>query len=276
MITLNSRGRHLRSEKPLVMGIINCTDDSFYEASRVSDSSLLYKKIDEMVSLGADIIDIGGQSTKPGSLQLPVEVELNRIAPAVEYLNTVYPSTWVSIDTVRSEIAVYAVEHGAHIVNDVSGGEMDSRMIKTVADLDVPYVCTHMQGQPDTMQQNPIYEDVLKEVVAFFKNKVNECHKAGIKHIIFDPGFGFGKSITHNYTLLNKLETIIELGFPVLVGFSRKSMIYNLLKVSPNEALNGTTVLNTVAMLKGASILRVHDVKEANEAVEIFDAINTA
>lgn len=273
MITLNSRGRQLRSEKPLVMGIINCTDDSFYEASRVSDTALLFKKIDEMVSMGVDIIDIGGQSTKPGSVQVSTEVELNRIAPAVEYLNSTHPSTWVSIDTVRSEIAVYAVEHGAHIVNDVSGGEMDQKMITAVADLDVPYVCTHMQGKPDNMQQNPVYEDVLHEVVAFFKNKVNECQKAGIKQIIIDPGFGFGKTITHNYTLVNKLETLVELGLPVLVGFSRKSMIYNLLKVSPNEALNGTTVLNTVAMLKGASLIRVHDVKEAREAVEIVGAI---
>lgn len=273
MITLNSRGRQLRSEKPLVMGIINCTDDSFYEASRVSDTALLFKKIDEMVSMGADIIDIGGQSTKPGSVQVSIEVELNRIAPAVEYLNSTHPSTWVSIDTVRSEIAVYAVEHGAHIVNDVSGGEMDQKMITAVADLDVPYVCTHMQGKPDNMQQNPVYEDVLHEVVAFFKNKVNECQEAGIKQIIIDPGFGFGKTITHNYTLVNKLETLVELGLPVLVGFSRKSMIYNLLKVSPNEALNGTTVLNTVAMLKGASLIRVHDVKEAREAVEIVGAI---
>lgn len=276
MITLNSRGRQLRSEKPLVMGIINCTDDSFYEASRVSDTALLFKKIDEMVSMGADIIDIGGQSTKPGSIEVPLEVELNRIAPAVDYLNTVYPSTWVSIDTLRSEIAVYAVEHGAHIVNDISGGEIDPTMITAVADLDVPYVCTHMQGKPDTMQQNPVYEDVLLDVVAFFKSKVYQCEEAGIKQIIIDPGFGFGKTIAHNYTLVNKLETIVELGFPVLVGFSRKSMIYNLLKLSPNEALNGTTVLNTVALLKGASILRVHDVKEAREAVEIVEAINRA
>lgn len=276
MLTFNSRGRLLTSDKPLVMGIINCTDDSFYDVSRISDSSLLFKRIDEMISMGVDIIDVGGQSTKPGSVQVSVEVELERISPAIQYLNSKHPSTWISIDTVRAEIAAYAIDHGAHIVNDISGGEMDPSMIPIVADRGVTFVCTHMQGRPDTMQDNPQYHDVLEEVVSFFKSKISQCQHAGVQQIIIDPGFGFGKTITHNYSLVNTLEKFVELGFPVLVGFSRKSMISKLLGVSPNEALNGTTVLNTVALLKGAQILRVHDVKEANEVVSIIHAISNA
>ncbi|MFN5422757.1 MAG: dihydropteroate synthase [bacterium] len=276
MFTLNSRGREFKSEKPLVMGIVNCTDDSFYEGSRVTDRSQLQKKIDAMIEMGVDIIDIGGQSTKPGSVQVSVEVELERISFALEYLNAAYPATWVSIDTLQSEIAAYAVAHGAHIVNDVSGGDMDPNMINTVAELDVPFVCTHMQGRPQTMQQNPQYDDVLEEVNTYFKHKIKACYDAGVRQVIIDPGFGFGKTITHNYTLVKMLEKIVELGYPVLVGFSRKSMIYQLLNITPNEALNGTTVLNTVALLKGAAILRVHDVKEAKETVELVAAIKKA
>ena len=276
MFTLNSKGRVLKSSTPLVMGIINCTDDSFYESSRVIDRSDLYKRIDEMIALGVDIIDIGGQSTKPGAIQVPINVELSRISPAIEHIISSHPSTWISIDTYRSAIAAFAVEQGAHIVNDISGGDLDPQMIKIVAKLDVPFICTHMQGQPDTMQLNPQYGDVLGEVKAFFYDRIDICHRAGIKQIILDPGFGFGKTLEHNYTLVNKLDELVDLGYPILVGFSRKSMIYKLLGTTPNEALNGTTVLNTVALLKGATILRVHDVKEAREVVEIVTKINEA
>lgn len=276
MITLNSRGRQLKSEKALVMGIINCTDDSFYKASRSQQTDLTFMRIDEMVSSGADIIDIGGQSTKPGTLQVSLDVELERISPAISYLNSKYPDVWVSIDTTRSVVASHAVDLGAYMVNDISGGDMDPEMISTVALLGVPYICMHMQGRPNTMQDNPHYDDVVADLVNFFSKKIIQCKSAGIKEIIVDPGFGFGKTIEHNYTLLKHLNKFASLNTPLLVGFSRKSMIYNLLGTSPEDALNGTTVLNTIALLSGASILRVHDVKEAIEVVRLIDQLQRA
>jgi dihydropteroate synthase len=276
MITLNSRGRQLKSEKPLVMGIINCTDDSFYKASRSQQTDLTFRRIDEMVSLGADIIDVGGQSTKPGTLQVSLDVELERISPAISYLNSTYPDVWVSIDTTRSIVASHAVDLGAYIVNDISGGEMDPVMIPTVALLDVPFICMHMQGRPSTMQDNPLYDDVVGELVHFFTKKIIACKSAGIKEIIIDPGFGFGKTIEHNYTLVKHLHKLASLNTPLLVGFSRKSMIYKPLGTSPEDALNGTTVLNTIALLNGASILRVHDVKEAMEVVQLIKQLQRA
>ena len=276
MITLNSRGRQLKSEKALVMGIINCTDDSFYKASSLQQTDLIFKRIDEMVSLGADIIDVGGQTTKPGSLQVSLDIELERISPAISYLNSTYPDVWVSIDTTRSLVASHAVDLGAYMVNDISGGDMDPEMIPTVALLDVPFVCMHMQGRPNTMQDSPHYGDVVAELVNFFSKKIMQCKSAGIKEIIIDPGFGFGKTLEHNYTLVKHLHQFASLLTPLLVGFSRKSMIYKPLGTSPEDALNGTTVLNTIALLNGASILRVHDVKEAMEVVKLIEQLQRA
>ena len=269
MFTLKSHNQQRIVSKPLIMGVINCTDDSFYAASRTQQEHRLKDKIAEMVDEGVDIIDIGGQSTRPGSVQVTASEEIDRVAFAISYVSATHPQTWMSIDTTRAVVARYAVEHGAQMVNDISGGEMDTSMISTVASLHVPYVCTHMQGRPETMQDDPVYTDVVEEVLSFFSHKIQACRLAGIKDVIVDPGFGFGKCIEHNYALVHQLDRFQTLGCPVLVGFSRKSMIYNLLNTTPEHALNGTTVLNTIALLKGAMILRVHDVKEAAETCKI-------
>jgi len=276
MIELNSKGRTLKSDKPLVMGVLNCTEDSFYEASRTSLYPAICRRIDDLINAGVDIIDIGGKSTKPGSAAITSSLEIERISAAILYMVSHKKRVWSSIDTTSAEVAQYAVENGIDIVNDVSGGNMDVQMISTVASLEVPFICTHMQGTPATMQENPQYEDVTKDLIAFFKGKIETCQRAGIKEIILDPGFGFGKTIEHNYALVSELEKIVALGLPVLAGFSRKSMIYKLLDTTPEGALNGTTVLNTVALMKGASMLRVHDAKEAIEVVRIMEQIKKA
>ena len=276
MIELNSRGRTLKSDKPLVMGVLNCTDDSFYEASRTAHYPAICKRIDDLISAGVDIIDIGGKSTKPGSIDIASSLEIERISAAVNYLVNHQNKIWSSIDTTSAAVAQYAVEQGIDIVNDVSGGNMDLHMIPTVASLGVPFICTHMQGTPSTMQENPTYADVTEDLLRFFKEKIEACQRAGIKDIILDPGFGFGKTLEHNYALVSNFEKIVSLGHPVLAGFSRKSMIYKLLQISPDEALNGTTVLNTVALMKGASMLRVHDAREAIETVKIIEQIKKA
>jgi dihydropteroate synthase len=276
MIELNSRGRTLISDKPLVMGVLNCTADSFYEASRTSLYPVICKRIDDLIGAGADIIDIGGKSTKPGSKDISVTVEIERISAAINYLVNHETRVWSSIDTTNAEVARYAIENGIDIVNDVSGGNMDLQMIPTVASLGVPFICTHMQGTPETMQENPQYENVKDELVRFFREKFEACQQAGIRDIILDPGFGFGKTLEHNYALVSQLEKIVAIGQPVLAGFSRKSMIYKLLQITPDESLNGTTVLNTVALMKGVKILRVHDPREAIETVKIIEQIKKA
>lgn len=276
MIELNSRGRSLKSSKPLVMGVLNCTDDSFYEASRTAHFPVICRRIDDLIGAGVDIIDIGGKSTKPGSVDITAVEEIERIGSAIDYLVKHENRVWSSIDTTSADVARFAIEKGIDIVNDVSGGNMDLQMIPTVASLGVPFVCTHMLGIPATMQENPQYEDVAEDLIQFFKEKINHCHQAGIREIILDPGFGFGKSMEHNYTLVSQLEKIVAIGQPVMVGFSRKSMIYKLLKTTPDEALNGTTVLNAVALMKGVSVLRVHDAREAIETVKIIEQIKKA
>lgn len=258
------------------MGVLNCTEDSFYEASRTPLYPAICSRIDDLIGAGVDIIDIGGKSTKPGSVDISSAEEIERISVAINYLVNHETRVWSSIDTTSAEVARFAIENGIDIVNDVSGGNMDLLMIPTVASLDVPYICTHMQGTPDMMQENPQYEDVTDELVRFFEEKIEACQQAGIRDIILDPGFGFGKTLEHNYTLVSQLEKIIDIGQPVLAGFSRKSMIYKLLQISPDEALNGTTVLNTVALMKGVSMLRVHDTREAIETVKIVEQIKKA
>jgi len=274
MFTLNSNGKQLNINTPLVMGVLNCTDDSFYEGSRSLQLTDLEKRIDLMIAEGVDIIDVGGQSTKPGAFQIETKIEIERVNGALHYIQTEYPNQWVSIDTTRSEVAQFAVEHGADIVNDISAGNMDDKMISTVAALHVPYICMHMQGRPETMQNAPTYENVTTEIIAFFKEKIAILNEAGIKEVIIDPGFGFGKTVEHNYQLMNELEQFHQLELPLLVGISRKSMIYKLLGSSPEEALNGTTVLNTIAVMKGAHILRVHDVKSAKEVIKLYHQLN--
>lgn len=258
---------------PVVMGIINCNEDSFYAGSRATREDLIQKKIDQLIAAGADIIDVGGRSSRPGSIDITVEEEIKRVSFAIQYLHSAYPQTWTSIDTTQSAVAEFAVATGAHLVNDISSGDMDRDMIETVAKLGVPYVCMHMQGTPATMQQSPHYDDVVKDVAGYIKEKVAHCKDSGINQVIADPGFGFGKTIEHNYALLHHLENLVEPDIPLLVGFSRKSMIYKLLGITAEEALNGTTALHMAALLKGASILRVHDVLEARQVVQLFQAL---
>lgn len=271
MFTLNCKGRLLVVDKPLVMGIINITPDSFYSGSRFEATDAILKQAEQMLKEGADILDIGGQSTRPGSEQLAANEELQRVLPAIEAIQKNFPEAFISIDTYHSQVAIEAVAAGACIVNDVSAGCIDKEMITSVASLKVPYVLMHMQGNPQMMQQNPVYKDVTKEVLDFFIAKTDELHKAGIHDIIIDPGFGFGKTIAHNFELLRHLSVFKILNRPILLGISRKSTIYKTLGISANEALNGTTALNTIGLMNGASILRVHDVQEAKEVVRLFE-----
>ncbi len=273
MFTLNSNSKQLNINTPLVMGVLNCTDDSFYEGSRSLELTNLQKRIDQMIAEEVDIIDVGGQSTKPGAVQIETATEIERVKGALHYIKTQYPHQWVSIDTTRSTVAQFAVAHGADIVNDISAGNMDDKMISTVAALYVPYICMHMQGRPENMQLAPTYGHVTKDVIAFFKEKIATLNEAGIKEIIIDPGFGFGKTIEHNYQLMHELEQFHQLELPLLVGISRKSMIYKLLGITPEDALNGTSMLNTVALMHGAHILRVHDVKAAKEVVKLYNQL---
>ncbi len=264
----------LVADKPLVMGIINATPDSFFEGHINRGIDGIVSLAEKMIQDGADILDIGGQSTKPGSLPLTINEELERLIPVMEAVHNRLPEAILSVDTYSSIVAQKAVEAGASIVNDISGGSLDPEMVPAVAALQVPYICMHMQGTPQNMQANPVYENVTREVLDYFIAKLNECRKAGIKDIIIDPGFGFGKTIAHNFELLQQLEVFSITGCPVLAGLSRKSMIYKTLHTTAAEALNGTTALNMLALNNGADILRVHDVKEAVEAVTLFEAYN--
>ena len=276
MLTLRSNDKLLELDKPKVMGILNCNQDSFYAASRSQSEEKTSELIDSMISFGANIIDIGGMSTKPGSKTISADEEIERIAYALSYLGNHHPDTWISVDTVQATVAKFAIEAGANMINDVSGGLMDHNMLKIVGSHNIPYVCTHMKGTPETMQTDPQYDNILKEVNAYFEERIAACNEAGLTQVILDPGFGFGKTLEHNYQLLNQIETLHHFGKPILTGFSRKSMIYKLLNTRPEDALNGTTILNTVALMKGIHILRVHDVREAVEAVTLIQKMKNA
>lgn len=274
MFTLNCKGKLLIIDKPLVMGIINATPDSFYEGSRFSGIDEILTQAETIIAQQADIIDIGGQSTRPGSKPISVEEELKRVIDGVAAIHKNFPDAIISIDTYYSCVAKEAVKHGASMVNDISAGNMDIEMIPTVADLNVPYIAMHMKGTPATMQQHADYEDLTREVLDFFIVKKIECNKAGIHDVIIDPGFGFAKTIAHNFELLKNLAVFKMLDTPIMIGVSRKSSIYKSLNVSAEDALNGTTVLNTMALMSGANVLRVHDVKQAKEAVELYSLVN--
>lgn len=276
MFSLNCKGKLLFIDKPLVMGILNITEDSFYPGSRVQNIDAIKNKATQMLNEGADILDIGAQSTRPESKRISADEELKKLLPAIEMLNKFFPDTIISIDTYHSKVAEICVQAGAAIINDISGGEMDKGMIATVAKLKVPYICMHIKGVPETMQQNTNYVDVTKDVLDFFIKKIYECKLAGIHDIIIDPGFGFGKNIKQNLLLLKNLETFKMLEKPIMTGISRKSTIYKTLKIHVEDSLNGSTVLNTIALLSGASILRVHDVKEAREVVTLYEAYRNA
>ncbi len=274
MFTLNCKGRLLVVDKPLVMGIINVTPDSFYEPSRKQSIDGIVNMAEGMISDGAAILDIGGQSTRPGSEPVNEKEELERVIPAIEAITGRFKDVVISIDTYYAGVARKAVEAGASIINDISAGSIDAGMIATAASLKVPYVLMHMQGVPGNMQQAPHYENVTREVLDFFISKTDELRKAGVNDIIIDPGFGFGKTTMHNFELLRNLNLFKMLNCPLLVGISRKSTICKTLNVTSDQALNGTTVLNTVGLMNGASILRVHDVKEAVQAVKLVVAMN--
>ena len=274
MFSWNLKGTLRIVENPLVMGILNITPDSFYAGNRLLTEKSWLNAAEKMVSEGADILDIGGQSTRPGSDRIGIEEELRRVLPVIEELNRRFPETILSVDTYQSRVAFEAVAAGASMVNDISGGEMDPNMLKVVGGLSVPYICMHMQGRPETMQKSPSYEDVVLEVLDFFMRKRIECLAAGIHDLVLDPGFGFGKTIEHSFQLLRGLSTFRITGLPILAGLSRKSTIFKTLGVTAAEALNGTTVANTIALMQGADILRVHDVKEAKEAITLIKAIN--
>lgn len=272
MFTLNCSGRILVVDKPLVMGIINVTPDSFYSGSRVTADTTLMQA-GRMLQDGAGMLDIGGQSTRPGSERVPAEEEISRVVPAIEAIMQTYPGTIISIDTYHAKVAEAAVKAGASVVNDISSGEMDAEMIPTVAQLHVPYIAMHMKGTPNTMQQDPIYEDVTREVLDHCIQKMEVCSAAGIHDIILDPGIGFGKTDAHNFELIRNLKVLVELGKPVLLGVSRKGFISRTIGANAASSLNGTTVLNTIGLMNGAMILRVHDVKEAVEAVKLVEAV---
>jgi len=272
MFTLNCKGRILVIDKPIVMGIINATPDSFFGGSRFNGVEEIVAEAEKMLNDGADILDIGGQSTRPGSELISVDEEIERVIPAIKAIAKKNPKAFISIDTFYSKVAMAAVDAGASIVNDISAGSMDGKMIATVAELKVPYILMHMKGTPQTMQQNTNYENVTLEVLDHFISKTNELQKAGIVDIIIDPGFGFAKTIDQNFELLKNLSVFKMLDKAIMLGISRKSTIYKTLGVNADEALNGTTVLNTIGLMNGASILRVHDVKEARETIKIFSA----
>ncbi len=276
MFTLNCKGKLLTIEQPLVMGIINATPDSFYKGDLNAGLEKIVEKAGKMIMEGADIIDIGGQSTRPGSIRISASEEIQRVIPVIDSIVADYPQIILSIDTYHSQVAEAAIKAGASIINDISAGSLDPEMINCVSSLNVPFICMHMKGTPENMQNNPTYEDLVKEVLDFFIDKIDQCKRAGIKDLVIDPGFGFGKTIHQNFILLKQLSVFKILDQPILAGLSRKSMIYKTLGIDVSEALNGSAVLNTIALQQGASILRVHDVKEAKEAVTLFTSFDKA
>lgn len=269
--TLQIKGRLVCLNRPQIMGILNLTPDSFFGGSRVLTSKeFLIKRASKMISDGADILDLGGYSTRPGAAEVSIEKEIQRVIPAVEWIAEAFPSVLISIDTFRSKVAEAAVHSGAHLVNDISAGSMDPKMLETVGKLEIPYIGMHIRGNPQTMQKETNYSDILVELLNYFAEKTAIYRKFGIKDVIIDPGFGFAKTIEQNYWLLRNLKYFQALSLPILVGVSRKSMIYKTLGVGPEEALNGSTALHMFALTQGANILRVHDVKEAKETLKLY------
>ncbi|WP_316830957.1 dihydropteroate synthase [Pedobacter aquatilis] len=272
--TLNLKGKIFDISKPKVMGIINITPDSFYSTSRMTSIDEALRKTEQFLNEGASFVDIGGYSSRPGAKNISEDEELERLVPIIEALNKEIPEALISVDTFRAKVAEQTILAGAHMINDIASGDMDENMFETVARLQVPYIIMHMQGTPQNMQQNPVYNNVLLDVIDYLAKKIAALKALNIHDLIIDPGFGFGKTITHNYELLNQMEDFKVFNLPVLAGFSRKGMIHKVLEISAAEALNGTTVLNTIALQKGAKILRVHDVKEAVECVKLISRLD--
>jgi len=268
--------RKLSLKRPLVMGVVNFTPDSFYAKSRVNEDIEILETVKRFISENVDIIDVGGYSSRPGAADVSVEEEIRRLQKCIRILKSEAPEIPLSVDTFRSKVVETIFdEFGCFIVNDISAGELDNKMFETVAKLQLPYIAMHMKGNPQTMQDKPEYHNLIKEIISYFADKIKRLRDAGIEDIIIDPGFGFSKTLEHNYNLLSKLSEFKIFDLPLLVGFSRKSMLYNLLNTTPEESLNATTVANTIALMNGVDILRVHDVREAVEAVKIVEKLKT-
>jgi dihydropteroate synthase len=272
--TLNAGGKLINFDSPKVMGILNITPDSFYEASRFSLVDEVIPQAEKMLREGADFLDIGAYSSRPGAEHITEQEETDRLIPVVETLSKNFPDAVLSIDTFRSRVAELSIKAGAHIINDISGGQLDDNMFEVIARLQAPYILMHMQGNPKNMQENPQYENVAEEIYDYLYERCNMLRKLGVHDVIIDPGFGFGKSLQHNYELMRELDKFSYLQLPILIGISRKGMIYKVTGGTAETALNGTTALNTIALMKGANILRVHDVASAVETVKIFQQLH--
>ncbi|NOR27015.1 MAG: dihydropteroate synthase [Lutibacter sp.] len=273
-MNINCKGTLVNLSSPKIMGILNITPDSFFDGGKYNSSSAIINHAEKMLSEGATFVDVGAYSSRPGAKHISEEVELARITPIIKLLVEEFPNLLISVDTFRSKIAEQCVSLGACMVNDISAGNLDANMFATIAKLQVPYVIMHMQNTPQNMQIKPMYDDVVKDVLYYFSKKINELQLLGVNDIIADVGFGFGKTVTQNYQLLKHLDLFKNLNAPILTGLSRKSMLFKPLEISQNEALNATTTANTIALLNGANILRVHDVKQANEAIKIVKLLN--
>jgi dihydropteroate synthase len=272
-MTINCKGQLIDLSKPKIMGILNITPNSFFDGGKYSNEAYIVAQVQKMLSEGATFIDVGAYSSKPNAEFVSVEEEMARIVPIVDVLVKKFPAILISIDTFRSEVAEACIQKGAVLINDISAGKLDDRMLGVIAKYQLPYIMMHMRGTPQTMQTLTNYEDVIKEVLLYFSERISVARSLGINDIIIDPGFGFAKTLEQNYEILQKMELFQLLELPILVGISRKSMIYKILNSNPKESLNGTTVLNTISLLKGANILRVHDIKEAMECVSLFNIL---
>ncbi len=274
--TINCRGRLLELETPVVMGILNITPDSFHDGGRFTEEKSWIDQTALMISEGAMIIDVGAVSTRPGANILTEKEEKERLLPVIESIHGNFPDIIISVDTFRANVVEEAVKYGATIINDISAGDLDRKMFETIAKLQVPYIMMHMQGEPENMQNSPKYDNVVKELIRTFGEKIKQLSLLGVNDVIIDPGFGFGKSLEHNFELLEKLKEFHSFELPVMVGVSRKSMINKVLNIKPKDALSGTIVLNTLALMNGADILRVHDVKECVEVIKLYSTLNKA
>ena len=274
-MTINIGGNIMNFNKPKIMGILNVTPDSFYDGGVFNSEKKVLNQVHTMIDEGVDIIDIGGYSSKPGAENISLDTELKRVIPHIEIIKKNFEDIPVSIDTFRSKVAKEAVNHGAEIINDISSGDLDQIMFETVSELKVPYIMMHMKGKPTNMQVNPVYKNLVVDISENLSKKIFEARTKGINDIIIDPGFGFGKTTNDNYILLKNLSFFKELGCPILAGISRKSMIYKVLNTDPQNSLNGTTCLNTISLMNGANILRVHDVRQAKEVVDLYESLNS-
>ena len=272
-MTLNIRGELLDLSTQKVMGILNVTPDSFYDGGYYNSNAKILKQVEKMIRDGATIIDIGGYSSRPGADDIAEKIELDRVIPTLKDCKKYFPETYFSVDTFRSKVAEECINNGADIINDISGGNLDNNMMKVVGKYQIPYIIMHMKGNPSNMVKKAKYDDIIGELISYFSKKINDASKLNIKDVIIDPGFGFAKNISQNFELLNNLDFFKNLKMPLLVGLSRKSMIYKTLNIKPDKALNGSTVLQTISLIKGANILRVHDVKEAVECIKLIEEL---